>query len=43
MGKIIVVRHGETNYNVEKRYTCRTDIELNENGKEQAKLLANKL
>lgn len=42
MGKLIVVRHGETNYNVEGRYTGRTDIGLNERGYEQAKILAQK-
>lgn len=43
MGKLIVVRHGETNYNVEGRYCGRTDIGLNEKGYEQAKILAQKL
>lgn len=43
MGKIIIVRHGETDYNVEKRYAGSTDIGLNEKGKEQARLLSHKL
>jgi broad specificity phosphatase PhoE len=43
MGKLIVVRHGETNYNVEGRYTGSTDIELNDKGYEQARILAEKL
>jgi len=43
MGKLIVVRHGETNYNVEGRYTGSTDIELNDRGYEQARILAEKL
>lgn len=43
MEKLIVVRHGETNYNVEGRYCGRTDIGLNEKGHEQAKILAQKL
>jgi broad specificity phosphatase PhoE len=43
MGNLIVVRHGETNYNVEGRYTGSTDIELNEKGYEQARILAEKL
>jgi len=43
MEKLIVVRHGETNYNVEGRYCGGTDIGLNEKGQEQAKILAQKL
>jgi broad specificity phosphatase PhoE len=43
MGKLIVARHGETNYKVEGRYAGSTDIELNEKGYEQARILAEKL
>jgi len=43
MGRLIVVRHGETAYNAEGRYTGRTDIGLNEEGCKQAKMLAEKL
>ena len=43
MGRLIVVRHGETAYNAEGRYTGRTDIGLNEEGCMQAKILAEKL
>ena len=43
MGKLIVVRHGETNYNAEGRYAGRIDIGLNEKGHEQAKALAKEL
>jgi len=43
--KIIFVRHGETDYNIEHRLQGRRDIPLNKNGKNQAKelqeLLAN--
>ena len=40
---LYVVRHGETQFNVEKRYAGQTDIPLNERGIEQAKELAKKL
>ena len=43
MTKLIVTRHGETDYNVQKRFTGSTDIELNENGIRQAHELAEKL
>lgn len=41
--KIYFVRHGETEWNVKKKIQGKTDIPLNENGKEQAKALAKKL
>ncbi len=37
--KIYFIRHGETSWNVEKRYQGWTDIELSEVGVKQAKLL----
>ena len=40
---VILVRHGETPYNVAKRYQGNLDIPLNENGLKQAKLLAKAL
>lgn len=40
---LYVVRHGETQFNVEKRYAGQTDVSLNERGIEQAKKLAEKL
>ena len=40
---IYVTRHGETDYNVQKRYTGSTDIPLNANGLYQAEELANNL
>lgn len=43
MGKLIVVRHGETEFNVEGRYTGRVDVSLNKKGLEQAKITAAKL
>ena len=40
---IYIVRHGQTNWNVEGRNQGRTDIELNEKGIEQAKTIHEKL
>ena len=40
---LYVTRHGETAYNVQKRYTGSTDIPLNMRGIQQAEELANKL
>ena len=40
---LYVTRHGETDFNVEKRYTGSTDIPLNTRGFQQAEELANKL
>jgi len=41
--KIILIRHGQTNDNLKKRYTGFTDSRLNECGKRQARLLRKKL
>ena len=41
--KIIIVRHGETQYNVERRLQGWTDIPLNDNGHAQAKRVATRL
>lgn len=43
MKKIIIVRHGQTNWNILGKVQGQEDIELNEIGKEQAKKLASKL
>lgn len=40
---LYVARHGETRYNTERRYMGGSDIPLDENGKKQAKGLAEKL
>ncbi len=40
MTEIIIVRHGETEWNVAEIFRGRIDIELNETGIKQAKLLA---
>ena len=40
---IYVVRHGETDWNLEKRYAGRKDVEINQTGVEQAKKVADKL
>ena len=41
--QIYLVRHGQTNLNLEKRVPGRNDISLNENGINQAKEIADKL
>lgn len=40
---VLLVRHGETYYNAEKRYQGNLDIKLNKNGLKQAELLAKSL
>lgn len=41
--RIIIIRHGETQYNVERRIQGWIDIPLNENGHTQAQKLAERL
>jgi broad specificity phosphatase PhoE len=41
--RIVLVRHGETAWNEERRYQSRTDLPLNARGREQAALLADRL
>ncbi|OGG48010.1 hypothetical protein A3D66_03010 [Candidatus Kaiserbacteria bacterium RIFCSPHIGHO2_02_FULL_50_9] len=41
--KFILIRHAETDWNVENRLQGHTDTEINENGKAQARALAEEL
>lgn len=41
--KLYLVRHGETDWNIESKIQGQTDIALNEKGRQQAKELAEKL
>ena len=43
MGKIYAFRHGETDYNKEKRYAGKLDVSLNQDGITQARILNKKL
>ena len=40
MTRLLIVRHGESLYNLEKRYTGQTDVPLTEKGRVQAELTA---
>jgi len=40
---IYIVRHGQTDYNVEKRITGQLDIPLNEKGRDDALMLREKI
>lgn len=43
MAQLIFVRHGQSLYNLENRFTGNPDVPLTDNGKEQAKLAGDKL
>jgi 2,3-bisphosphoglycerate-dependent phosphoglycerate mutase len=38
MQKLVLIRHGESVWNLENRFTGWTDVDLSPNGVEQAKL-----
>ena len=40
MGRLVLVRHGETDWNVERRVQGHSDTPLNEHGREQARKLS---
>ncbi|GEK27868.1 histidine phosphatase family protein [Furfurilactobacillus siliginis] len=41
--ELILARHGQTNFNVAKKFYGALDVPINENGRNQAELLADKL
>lgn len=43
MTQLTLVRHGETEWNITRRFQGSTNLELNENGKQQAECLAGRL
>ena len=40
MYKLVLIRHGESTWNKENRFTGWTDVDLSERGREEAKKVA---
>ncbi len=43
MGQLILVRHGKTQFNIDKKFTGFTDVDISEQGVSDAKVVAEKL
>lgn len=43
MSNLIIVRHGKTEFNKQKRFTGWVDVDISEEGKEDARIVAKKL
>ncbi|HEY5099343.1 MAG TPA: histidine phosphatase family protein, partial [Gaiellaceae bacterium] len=43
MTTLLLVRHGETDWNAERRWQGHADVPLNDRGREQARVLAEQL
>ena len=41
MGKLVLVRHGQSLWNAENRFTGWVDVDLSQKGRDEAKILQN--